>query len=61
MGQHYSVQVLLPCWVDLEPRGEPAGCARRWPEIALATCNAEHITVAIPTDDLPHYVQTLPH
>ncbi len=56
-GQTYSIQVLLPRWIALDAVGLLVALRRWRGEIALATCNAEHITVAIPTGDLPLYVQ----
>lgn len=56
-GQSYSVQVLLPRWIALDA-ATLLFSLRRWRgDIALTTCNAEHVTVAIPTGDLALYVQ----
>ena len=62
-GQTYSIQVLLPRVVDLDAVNLLVALRRWRGDIALATCNAEHVTIAIPTGDLPLYVQlfhTLP-
>jgi hypothetical protein len=57
MGQHYSVQILLPRWVDLEARLFVTRLRGWRPEVRLTTCSDEHLTFSIPTDDLPLYVQ----
>ena len=57
MGQHYSVQVLLPCWVDLEPRWFVTRLRGWCADVRLTSHSDEHLTVSIPTEDLPLYVQ----
>lgn len=55
--QRYSVQLLLPRWVELEPR-QFMMRLRGWrSEVRLTSSSREHLTVAVPTDDLPLYVQ----
>jgi hypothetical protein len=56
-GQTYSIQVLLPHSIELDAVSLLIALRRWRGEIALATCNAEHMTLAIPTGDLPLYVQ----
>ena len=57
VGQHYSVQLLLPRWIALDA-GHLLIQLRRWRgDVTLMTCNAEHLTFAIPTSNLPLYVQ----
>jgi hypothetical protein len=56
-GQTYSIQVLLPRWVTLDAVSLLIALRRWRGEIALTSCNAEHLTIAIPTGDLPLYVQ----
>lgn len=56
-GQSYSVQVLLPRWAVLDA-GSLVTALRRWRgDITLSSRNAEHVTIAIPTGDLPLFVQ----
>lgn len=57
MGQHYSVQVLLPRWVDLDPRLFVTRLRGWRQDVLLMTSGPEHLTVLIPTSDLPLYVQ----
>jgi hypothetical protein len=57
LGQHYSVQVLLPRWVDLEPRLFLTRLRSWRADARLTSSSPEHLTVAIPTGDLPLYVQ----
>ena len=46
-GQNYSVQLLLPRWVHLDAFALVT-MLRRWrPDVELATCDHEHVTVAI--------------
>ena len=57
VGQHYSVQLLLPRWVDLDP-AHLLMLLRRWRgDVTLMTCSDEHLTFAIPTSNLPLYAQ----
>src|SRR6266498_1048820 len=56
-GQCYSVQVLLPRRPELDAAGLMTALRRWRGDIGLATCNAEHMTIVIPTGDLPLYVQ----
>lgn len=56
-GQCYSVQVLLPRVLALDPGGLLMALRRWHGDIGLATCNDEHMTIVIPTGDLPLYVQ----
>jgi hypothetical protein len=56
-GQNYMVQLLLPRWVRLDAF-TLVSMLRRWrPEVELATCDHEHVTLAIETGDLPLFVQ----
>jgi hypothetical protein len=56
-GQHYSVQVLLPQWTAFDAASVLLQLRRWRGDIHLTTCNAEHLTVALPTSNLPLYVQ----
>jgi hypothetical protein len=56
-GQCYSIQLLLPRRIELDAVSLLVGLRRWRGDITLATRNAEHATVAIPTGDLPLYVQ----
>jgi hypothetical protein len=56
-GQCYSIQLLLPRWIALDAVSLLVALRRWRGDISLATCNAEHVTIAIPTGDLPLYVQ----
>ena len=56
-GQSYSIQVLLPRRLAFDAAGL-LFALRRWRgDISLTSCSAEHVTIAIPTGDLPLYVQ----
>jgi len=57
MSQRYSVQVLLPRWVELEPRRFVTRLRGWRSEVRLTSSSREHLTVAVPTDDLPLYIQ----
>lgn len=57
VGQTYSIQLLLPRWIGLDAVNLLVALRRWRGDISLATCNAEHVTIAIPTGDLPLYVQ----
>jgi hypothetical protein len=56
-GQCYSIQLLLPRWIALDAVSLLIALRRWRGDISLATCNAEHVTISIPTGDLPLYVQ----
>jgi hypothetical protein len=56
-GQRYSVQLLTPRWVHLDAANLLLQLRRWRGNVSLATANAEHVTIAIPTGDLPLYVQ----
>jgi hypothetical protein len=56
-GQTYSIQLLLPRWLELDAAALLIALRRWRGDIALSTCNAEHVTLVIPTGDLPLYVQ----
>ncbi|HEY5920177.1 MAG TPA: hypothetical protein VIV11_00845 [Kofleriaceae bacterium] len=56
-GQTYSIQVLLPRRIELHAVSLLLALRRWRGDIVLATCSPEHVTVTIPTGDLPVYVQ----
>ena len=57
LGQRYSVQLLTPRWLHLDAANLLLQLRRWRGDVSLATANAEHLTIAIPTGDLPLYVQ----
>src|SRR5688572_23440861 len=56
-GQTYSIQVLLPRRIELHAVSLLLALRRWRGDIILSTCSPEHVTVQIPTGDLPLYVQ----
>ena len=56
-GQTYSIQVLLPRFLELHAVSLLLALRRWRGDIVLATHSPEHVTLAIATGDLPLYVQ----